>query len=501
MSEKPTYEELERRVEELEKEGVRRKFAEEKLRESEDQYTALAEHVADGISLIQDGKIIYANDAFAITYDYADSSQVIGLDAVDLFCTEYKQPFLDIYESLISGLAHEKKFQAKCISGKGYEFWVEEHYNVIHWKDKLTVLATARDITRAKVQEIAIKEEAERLRKDNIKLRVTLKDRYKFGDIIGKSQPMQEIYNLILEAASTDSSVVLYGESGTGKELIARTIHDMSDRREKAFTPVNCGAVPESIFENEFFGHRKGAYTGADSDKPGFFDQANGGTLFLDEIGELTLNMQVKLLRAIEGGGYTPVGGNKVRYSDVRIIVATNDNLTKLMKTGKMREDFFYRVQIVPIHVPPLKERKEDIPLLIDHFLTLYGDGKKIFEIPGDIMEILRNYSWPGNVRELQNVLQRYITIKHLDLMSESEQMNIEDMPSRFGFHHQDGDSAHSPEYGREYSDLRSSLRDFEKSLILQALDQAHWNRNKSAKMLNIPLRTLSRKMRALKLI
>ena len=284
-----------------------------------------------------------------------------------------------------------------------------------------------------------------------------------------------------------------------GKELIAKTIHNMSDRHEMAFVPVNCGAIPESIFESEFFGHLKGAYTGADSDRRGLFDIANHGTLFLDEVGELTPHMQVKLLRAIEGGGYTPVGGNKTRYSDVRIIAATNENLRSQIKTGKIREDFFFRIHIIPIYVPPLRDRKEDIPLLVDHFLMPFSKGEKIPQIPLKTMEILRGYNWPGNVRELQNVLQRYITTKNLDLVG---MLGLREDIS--GSRHPElikhlGLLQKGPDEG--ITDLRTAVEDYEKSLIREALDQAHWNRKEASKRLGIPLRTLSRKIKNHRLI
>jgi len=331
-------------------------------------------------------------------------------------------------------------------------------------------------------------------------LKATLKDRYRFGDIIGKSQPMQEVYELILESAASDGGVVIYGESGTGKELIAKTIHNMSERHEMAFVPVNCGAVPESIFESEFFGHRKGAYTGADSDRRGLFDIANRGTLFLDEVGELNTHMQVKLLRAIEGGGYTPVGDNKARYSDIRIIAATNENLRSQIKTGKIREDFFFRIHIIPIYVPPLRDRKEDIPLLVEHFIMLFSKGRKIPELPPNTIETLRVYDWPGNVRELQNVLQRYITTKNLDLMDTlslnnnriSENRHFEPIKD-LGFLQEGFDGG--------ITDLRTAVADYEKSIILKTLNQVRWNRKEASKLLGVPLRTLSRKIKNYKLI
>ena len=497
MKTKPSYDELKQKVKILELKVAKTRQTEEALQEIEDQYCILANHVADGVSLIQDGKIKFVNEAFSSMYGYDHPSQLVGKQAADLICQEFKEQFGRIYEAIISGISKERIFQGKCLSMNGQEFWIEEHYNIVHWDSKPALLGTARNITQAKLQEIEMKKDAEHLKKTKIKLKETLKDRYKFGDIIGKSTPMQNIYNLILEASASDAGVVLYGESGTGKELIAKTIHDMSSRHEMAFVPVNCGAIQESIFESEFFGHRKGAYTGAYSDKRGFFDLAHEGTLFLDEVSELNLSMQVKLLRAIEGGGYTPVGGNKSKYSDVRIIAATNDNLMNHVKLGKMREDFFFRIHIIPIYVPPLRERQEDIPLLIEHFLKVYSKGKEIKRIPHKITEVLFHYDWPGNIRELQNVLQRYITLNKLDLMDSCAFWREEKNDTALINDH----DITVNKIEENHFNLRNSLKNYEKQIISRALNMSHWNRNKASEMLGIPLRTLSRKMKDYQLI
>ena len=195
------------------------------------------------------------------------------------------------------------------------------------------------------------------------RLRSSQHNRDRFGNIIGKSPAIQRVYELILNAAATDANVILYGESGTGKELVAHAIHEMSSRKSGSFVPVNCGAIPETLMESEFFGHRKGAFTGAIIDKHGFLDLADGGTLFLDELGEIGQSMQVKLLRAIDGGGFTPIGGSQVKTPDLRIIAATNRDVAEQVRKGVIREDFFYRIHVIPIQLPALRERKEDIPL------------------------------------------------------------------------------------------------------------------------------------------
>ena len=220
----------------------------------------------------------------------------------------------EAYASTEPGRLQEgSSFKTRYSIKNGQELWVEGYHNPIAWKGKTAVLSTVRDITERRLREIAIQEEAEHLRKENIRLRSSMRERYRFGSIIGRSGPMQEVYKLILRASETDANVVIYGESGTGKELIARTVHDMSERKDRPFVAVNCGAIPETLFESEFFGHKKGAFTGAVSNKRGFFDLADSGSLFLDEVSEFTIGMQVKLLRAIEGSGYMPVGGDRVR--------------------------------------------------------------------------------------------------------------------------------------------------------------------------------------------
>lgn len=338
------------------------------------------------------------------------------------------------------------------------------------------------DITDRKLTEEAIVESAQHLRKENIRLRSTIRERYKFGDIVGKSEVMQDVYELILKAAATNVHVMVYGESGTGKELVARAIHRMSDRSAGPFMAVNCGAISEHIIESEFFGYKKGAFTGAATDKMGFLDSADGGTLFLDEIGEIGLNMQVKLLRAIEGSGYTPVGGTMVRKPNIRIVAATNRNLKELVQKGLMREDFYYRVHIIPIKLPPLRKRKDDLPLLIDHFLAMYADGKEAPPITGAILAAFTRYNWPGNIRELQNVLKRYVTLRKIDFM---DPLEVGMAP--------DGGEGPLGDPGRG---LTEAVDAYEKRLIEEALKRTHWQKGRTAELLGIHRKTLFTKMR-----
>lgn len=338
------------------------------------------------------------------------------------------------------------------------------------------------DIDEHKRMEETLRLSEAHLREENSRLRTSVEERHRFGDIVGKSPRMQDVYELLLLAASSDNNVILYGESGTGKELAAKTIHDMSNRRNENFVPINCGAIPENLLESEFFGYKKGSFTGANADKKGLLDEADKGSLFLDEIGEIETGFQVKLLRAIEGGGFTPVGGSEVHQPDFRIIAATNRNLTEKVKNGEMRSDFFYRVHVIPIYLPPLRKRKEDIPLLIEYCLKAY-DRKIRPRVTSKIMDTLMNYTWPGNVRELQNVLYRFVTLKRLDLTGVDP--SVEPAAAEVQT------VAAAPD-----ASLADAMAGFEKQQITAALAACRWNRTQTAKRLKIGLRTLQRKMK-----
>jgi transcriptional regulator with PAS, ATPase and Fis domain len=309
-------------------------------------------------------------------------------------------------------------------------------------------------------------------------------ERQKFGRIIGQSAPMQIVYQQILSAAATDATVILYGEPGTGKELVANAIHDMSQRREKRLVPVHCGAIPDNLVESEFFGYMKGAFSGADTNKPGYVDYADGGTLFLDEIGEIRLDMQIKLLRVIEGVGYTPVGSSQVKTSNIRIIGATNRDLRERIAKGLFREDFYYRIHILPIHLPPLRERKEDLPLLIDHFMRIFGAKQQTPPLTARMLEKMMAYDWPGNVRELQNVIIRFCSLQVLELGPAPPSKTV---PSGKPVIRYKSD---------EDRTLQALVADFEKEMILQALTLHRWHRSMAAARLGIDRKTLFAKMK-----
>ncbi len=322
------------------------------------------------------------------------------------------------------------------------------------------------------------------LREENVRLRARSKDRFRFGDIIGKSEPMQRVYELILQAAASDMNVILYGESGTGKELVSQAIHEASDRKEQVFFPVNLGAIPENLIESEFFGHKKGAFTGADSDQQGFLHLTDKGTLFLDELADIGLNLQVKLLRVLEGNGFTPLGTTEVIKPNIRFIAASNQDLRDRVKTGQIREDFYYRIHVFPIRLPPLRERKEDIPLLVEHILKSTAPLQKGKPITPGFLEALQAYDWPGNVRELQNTLHRYVSQGEVDFLGKRINSKISET-SNFGDTINHGKMA-----------LDQAVADSEKTTILNALKNYDGHKTKTAAALGISRATLFNKMK-----
>jgi len=464
--------------------------AENELRASQERYRILSEQVADGVVLIQKDNILFANAAFAEIFGYQSTAELIGKEAITLIAASDKSIYRQMREDFNHDRYDGKSLQWRCRHVDGSEIWIETSNNVVSWNEEPALLTTVRDISDRKRRELADRKETNHLRSENERLKSLLKDRYGLGKIVGSSRPMQATYKNIIKAASSSANVIIYGESGTGKELVARAIHGISDRAEREFIAVNCGAIPENLIESEFFGHKKGAFTGATIDKIGFLESARGGFLFLDEVGEIPLNMQIKLLRAIEGGGFTPVGSNRVRKTDCRIIAATNQDLKALVKDGRMREDFFYRIHIIPIQVPPLRERREDLPLLTYHFLDMFGQHQEDAVLPEKALKAILAYDWPGNVRELQNVIQRYVTFKKLDFLNS--------LPSET----EDGEvwnESFTPEIGADFK-LRHAVENFEKRILLKALQLEKGNRTRTALALGTERRSLQRKLQKYKI-
>ena len=497
MAKKPSLKELEQKVEELKiayeqsiiyakelKGEIKdRKKAERALAEERARFERLVELMPDGVILVQDGKILLANHSFIELLGYSDPQELIGTNVVQIFQSEFRDLFAEVFDFKAYDGTLEPLQRGVCVTQDDKKIWMSTNSSVINWKTGRAVLSTIRDITDDMHREAAIQEEANTIRNENIKLKSTIKERYRFGRLVGKSTPMQKVYELIVKAAAAAANIIILGESGTGKELVAKAIHEMSDRADNAFIPVNCGAISENLIESEFFGHRKGAFTGADRDKNGYFHTAHRGVLFLDEVGEIGLNMQVKLLRVLESGEYTPVGDTRGRTSDVRVIFATNRMPSEMVRNGLMREDFYYRISMIPINLPPLRERKEDIPLLVDHFLTQYSEDEKKPVLTGKIMDILYNYEWPGNVRELLSVIRRYLVLGDFPILDMGEKTDKLELGIDNNF-------------GEGIDGLAMAMDIQEKRFILKALSQYRWHKGKTADALKIDPKTLYIKMK-----
>jgi two-component system response regulator AtoC len=318
-------------------------------------------------------------------------------------------------------------------------------------------------------------------------------DRYQnMGNIIGSSQRMHQIFDLILRIADTNATVLIQGESGTGKELIARAIHQKSQRRAKPFVAVNCAAISEHLIESELFGHERGAFTGALEKRLGKFELANTGVLFLDEIASLRLDLQAKLLRVLQEREFERVGGNKTIRTDVRIVAATNRDLKQMVADDAFREDLFYRLNVVPIQVPPLRERREDIVLLIEHFLDKYNLAfqRQVDGFSPAALRMLTNYHWPGNVRELENIIERLVAI------SSPGTLDVEHLPLDLVNDRQ----MTAANLDLQGGDLRQAKAEFERNYISRVLQQSNWNQTEAAKRLGIHRNTLIGKMESLKL-
>lgn len=331
-----------------------------------------------------------------------------------------------------------------------------------------------------------------KLQQENNQLRSELHKKYHFEQIIGQSEAIKSVLGLVEKVADTDSTVLITGESGTGKELIARAIHYNSSRTQHPFVAINCGAIPSELLESELFGHIKGAFTGAVANRLGRFEMADGGTIFLDEIGDLEPNLQVKILRALQERCFEPVGSTKTVQVNVRVIAATNVNLEEAVEAGNFREDLFYRLNVIPIPIPALRERKTDIAILLNHFLESFrkSKGHKISGFATDSMESLVNYSWPGNIRELENLIER------LTILKGHGEIQTSDLPAKYRTNpnsHREIGSVDIPEQGLDFN---TAVDAYENALILRALEKTGWNRNQAALLLKLNRTTLVEKIK-----
>lgn len=315
------------------------------------------------------------------------------------------------------------------------------------------------------------------LTEENKRLKSELTDKADFRTIVGSSKEMEKVFNVIRKVADTEAAILITGESGTGKELVARSLHANSSRRDAPFVAINCAAIPRDLLESELFGHVKGAFTGAVKDKTGKFQAAEGGTLFLDEVGELPLELQPKLLRALQEKEVEAVGGTTTQKLDVRVVSATNLDIDKAIANGTFREDLYYRLGVIPIHLPPLRERRMDIPLLIKYFCSKHGSDKVTFD--KDALHTLVMYPWPGNVRELENTVERLLIMRNGDVIG------IDELPEKFLENGVTGSAV------IKLPDEGYSLEQLEREVVVQALERNHWNQTAAARFLRIPRHTL----------
>jgi len=443
----------------IENQELHRRLAEENAR-----FKTLAEAAFEGIFIHNNGHILDVNK-----------------EAGRLFsCEQHDLLHQNIMDRLPAGIQNamleeaDRPFEGKIANAQGDTIPVEIRTKNLDFDTHPVSVTAIRDLSAQK----AIENEKAALQNENRALKISLDERYKFGDIVGRSPAMKKVYELISQAAASDFNIIITGESGTGKELVAKTIYQLSNRKKKAFVAVNCSAVAESLFEREFFGHEKGSFTGADRKQPGFFDEAHKGTLFLDELGEMKPSMQVKLLRVLENGEYIPVGEARAKKADARIISATNQNLRALVRQGSFREDLFYRIHVIDIELPPLRQRREDIPLLVEFFLSRFpAAGKKPY-LTGKMLDTLSHYEWPGNVRELQNTIQRFLVTNQITLPGGHTITATEEDP-----------------FLNDENGLNAALETLERKLIQDSLSKTMWNRSQAADRLKISRWTLQRKM------
>ncbi len=339
---------------------------------------------------------------------------------------------------------------------------------------------------------IKIALEHKSLKEENVRLKRELRTKYKFESMVGDSEEMHSIFDLISKVADTDSTILILGESGTGKELVARAAHYNSKRADKPLVTVNCAAIPEELLESELFGHVKGSFTGAAYTTQGRFDAADRGTIFLDEIGDMSTKLQVKILRVLQERKFEPVGSTKSHEVDVRIIAATNQNLEQAVKEKRFREDLYYRLNVIPVKIPPLRKRASDVPLLIKFFLDKFNKENKhnLDGFSKEAMSMLVHYDWPGNVRELENLVERLVVLK------KGGKVELPDLPDKLGQRQSTQPSKPVVDIPSTGISFKTAVSDFENELIIKALEKTGWNKNKAAALLQLNRTTLVEKIK-----
>lgn len=434
-------------------------------------------------------------------YEIVESSN--GLRGLEIFKAEkFDLVILDVVMPGISGIDILKEMQR--FSPRSVVILITAYGSIENAVDAMKAGAfdyitkpfNLSDVTFAVKRGIGVS----KLERENIDLKRQLKSRYGFERIIGDSSAMQKVYDLVDKVAPTDSTVLIFGESGTGKELIANIIHYNSERSAKPIVIVNCGAIPHELLESELFGHEKGAFTGAVAAKCGKFELADGGTVFLDEIGDISFGLQVKLLRVLQEKAFERVGGIKTLKVDVRIVAATNKNLEQEVNAGKFRGDLYYRLNVIPLPLPPLRERIEDIPLLCHYFIERYCRKRKRLnlKVSSDAMNALVHYAWPGNVRELENLIERLVVLKEDDTivlkdLTDGITVSVKGKQTKAKI-----DSLSAERFNEGDSNFSKMVENFERNMIFQALQSTDRVKSKAAKLLKIKRTTLIEKMKRL---
>ncbi len=438
--------------------------------------------VEDEKSMNEVLRILLESEGFDVTsaFDGSEGIECLEKDIYDLVITDIRMPGVDGFEVLKKAKELSPDTVVIMITAFGTNESVLEAmklgaYDYIH---KPFQVDEIRIIVNKALEKRRMKKEIELLREE-------IKTNYRLENIIGKSEKMQNLLSSLPKIAQSDANVLITGESGSGKELVAKALHNLSSRADKKFVAINCATFPEGLLESELFGYMRGAFTGAVQNKEGLLELADGGTLFLDEIGEMPIALQAKLLRVIETGTFRRLGGLKDITVDIRVVAATNRNLKEAIKEGLFREDLYYRLNVIPIHIPPLRERKEDIPLLIDYFLK--KTGAPSIKFSPEAMRLMLAYEWKGNVRELENVIERIV------LLSEREYILPEDLPVEIQ------DASHMggqiPELTDIGIDLDKVLENIEVSYLKKALELTGGVKTEAAKLLNLTFRSFRHRL------
>ncbi len=420
--------------------------------------------------------------------DAHEALGIVSSERVDLVLSDVQMPGLNGIELVRQIRDQEPDLPCIVLTGHGSaETSVEAMQAGAFWYLEKPFEQDRLDVIRKLVNQAI---EHGRLRSENRRLHRELQSKHKFDSIVGKSAALQRMLAVVERVADTDSTVLVTGESGTGKELVAQALHYNSRRAEGPLVTVNCGAIPEELLESELFGHVKGAFTNAVSHREGRFAMADGGTIFLDEIGDMSPTLQVKLLRVLQERTFEPVGSSKTQSVDVRVVAATHRNLPELIQEDRFREDLYYRLNVLPVEVPALRERREDVPLLVHHFLdrARQDRGARVDSISDGALQRLVDYAWPGNMRELENVVER------LSVLVIDGEIGEEDLPD--GFRATPAPRTSSPQVPPTGLDFNETVAALERDLLGQALDLTGWNKNQAAQLLGLNRTTLIEKIK-----